>query len=114
MAPSTLTFSTSVKGELTVPLRIQKFRVAVEFEGMVTVCPRVASSGAGMPPNHAQIRPVRGGDAPPPVPHEALSQSGVPKLVDVSGSQVELGIPPFSKPPSTITLEQASGERLLI
>src|ERR1700716_2299211 len=56
-----------------------------------------------MPPNQAQIRPVRGGEAPPPLPHEAKSHNGVPKLVEVSGSQVELGMPPFSIPPSTIT-----------
>src|SRR6266850_3691249 len=55
-----------------------------------------------MPPNQAQKAPVRGGDAPPPVPHEGTSQSGVPKLVDVSGFQKVFGIPPVSKPPSTI------------
>ncbi len=49
-------------------MRNQKFRVADEATGMVTVCPRVAVSGAGMPPNHDQNAPVRGGEAPPPVP----------------------------------------------
>ena len=56
-----------------------------------------------MPPNQSQISPVRGGEAPPPLPQEAKSHNGVPKLVEVSGSQVELGMPPFSKLPSTIT-----------
>src|SRR5688500_12540103 len=106
MVPSIRTFSTSVNGEETVPIRIQKRSSAVLPAAIVTVCPRVAVSGAGMPPNQAQIRPVRGGEAPPPVPHEALSHSGVPKLVEVSGSQNVLGIPPFSKPPSTMTLGQ--------
>src|SRR4051812_45370036 len=65
----------------------------------------VAVSGAGMPPNQAQMRPVRGGEAPPPVPQEALSHSGVPKLVEVCGLfQIVLGIPPFSNPPSRMTL----------
>jgi hypothetical protein len=85
-----------VKGEETVPMRIQKVSVADPPAGMFTVWPIVAVSAAGIPPNQAQIRPVRGGEAPPPVPQEALSHNGVPKLVEVSGSQVLLGMPPFS------------------
>ena len=59
----------------------------------------VAVSAAGMPPNQAQIRPVRGGEAPPPVPQEALSHNGVPKFVEVSGSQMVLGMPPAEGQP---------------
>jgi hypothetical protein len=110
MVPSIRTLSTSVNGELTVPTRIQKLRVAVPT-GITTSCPRVAVSGAGIPPNQAQIKPVRGGEAPPPVPQEALSHSGVPKLVDVCGLfQIVLGIPPFSNPPSRMmSLEELHG-----
>src|ERR1043166_2952430 len=103
MVPSTRTFITSSNGAFTVPIRIQKWSVAGPPAGIVTLWPSVAVSGAAMPPNQAQISPVRGGEAPPPLPHEAKSHNGVPKLVDVSGSQVELGMPPFSNPPSTIT-----------
>src|SRR5664279_1373235 len=63
----------------------------------------VAVSGAAMPPNQTQIRPVRGGEAPPPLPHEAKSHNGLPKLVEVSTGQFVSGMPPFSNPPSTIT-----------
>ena len=73
MVPSTLTFSTSVKGDETVPIRIWKVRAAVEPAAMVTVCPRVAVSTAGRPPNHAQMSPANGGDAPPPVLQLAAS-----------------------------------------
>src|ERR1700704_6486517 len=103
MAPSTRTFTTSVNGEETVPTRIQKVSVAGPPAGIVTVCPRVAVSGAGMPPNQSQKAPVRGGEAPPPVPHEGTSHNGVPKFVEVSVGQKVLGMPPFSNPPSAIT-----------
>jgi hypothetical protein len=56
-----------------------------------------------MPPNQSQKAPVRGGEAPPPVPHDGTSHNGVPKLVEVSGFQKVFGMPPVSKPPSTIT-----------
>src|ERR1044072_8600220 len=102
MAPSTRTLTTSVNGVVTVPTRIQKWSVAEPPLGMVTVWPRVAVSGAAIPPNQSQKAPVRGGEAPPPVPHEGTSQSGVPKLVEVSGFQNVFGMPPVSKPPSTI------------
>src|SRR3954467_15550828 len=86
-------------------MRIQKCRDALVEVGITMLWPRVAVSGAGMPPNQAQMRPVRGGEAPPPVPHEALSHSGVPKLVEVCGLfQIVLGIPPDSNPPSRIIL----------
>jgi hypothetical protein len=108
IVPSIRTFSTSSNGAVTVPIRIQKCSAALVEVGITTSWPRVAISGAGIPPNQAQIRPLRGGEAPPPVPHEALSHSGVPKLVEVCGLfQVVLGIPPFSYPPSTITSELA-------
>ena len=87
---------------VTVPTRIQKWSVAEPPLGIVTVWPRVAVSGAAIPPNQSQKAPVRGGEAPPPVPHEGTSQSGVPKLVEVSGFQNVFGMPPVSKPPSTI------------
>ena len=103
MTPSTRTLTTSVNGAVTVPTRIQKWSVAEPPAGIVTVWPRVAVSGAGMPPNQSQKPPVRGGEAPPPVPHEGTSQSGVPKLVEVSVGQNVFGIPPFSNPPSAIT-----------
>src|ERR1043166_6997055 len=102
MAPSTRTLTTSVNGVVTVPTRIQKWSVAEPPLGIVTVWPRVAVSGAAIPPNQSQKAPVRGGEAPPPVPHEGTSQSGVPKLVEVSGFQNVFGMPPVSKPPSTI------------
>src|ERR1043166_1713170 len=102
MAPSTRTLTTSVNGVVTVPTRIQKWSVAEPPVGIVTVWPRVAVSGAAIPPNQSQKAPVRGGEAPPPVPHEGTSQSGVPKLVEVSGFQNVFGMPPVSKPPSTI------------
>jgi len=56
-----------VNGDETDPILIQNVSVAGPPDGIVTVCPSVDVSGAGMPPNHAQISPVRGGDAPPPV-----------------------------------------------
>src|ERR1044072_2015873 len=102
MAPSTRTLTTSVNGVVTVPARIKKWSVADPPLGMVTVWPRVAAPGAAIPPNQSQKAPVRGGEAPPPVPHEGTSQSGVPKLVEVSGFQNVFGMPPVSKPPSTI------------
>jgi len=91
-------------------MRIQKLRVAVPA-GITTLCPKVAVSGAGMPPNQAQMRPVRGGEAPPPVPQEALSHNGVPKLVEVCGLfQIVLGIPPVSNPPSRMmSVEEPHG-----
>ena len=96
-----------------MPIRIWNVRLAVEPAAMVTVCPRVAVSTAGRPPNHAQMSPANGGDAPPPVLQLPASQSGVPKLVEVSGFQNVLGMPPVSKPPSTMTWLQAgrSAER---
>src|ERR1043166_10269687 len=87
MTPSTRTFTTSVNGAETVPIRIQKLRVAEPPDGNAIVCPSVAVSTAGIPPNQSQKAPVRGGEAPPPVPQEGTSQSGVPKLVEVSGFQ---------------------------
>jgi hypothetical protein len=66
-----------------------------------------------MPPNQSQKAPFNGGEAPPPVPHEGTSHNGVPKLVEVSGFQNVLGMPPVSNPPSTITLlEQGEAEAL--
>src|ERR1700704_666938 len=103
MTPSTRTLTTSVNGEVTVPTRIQKWSVAEPPAGIVTVWPRVAFSGAGMPPNQSQKPPVRGGEAPPPVPHEGTSHNGGPKFVDVSVGQNVLGMPPFSNPPSATT-----------
>jgi hypothetical protein len=97
-----LTFNTSVNGDDTVPIRIQKCSDAVPA-GMVTFCPSVAVSGAGTPPNQDQIAPVRGGAAPPPLPHDALSHNGVPKFVEDCGLfQIVLGMPPVSNPPSTM------------
>src|SRR5436190_10702571 len=102
MSPSTLTFNTSVKGEETCPIRIQKWSEAVP-DGMTTSCPRLAVSAAEMPPNHAQISPVRGGASPLPEPQLPKSHNGVPKLVEVCGSfQIMLGMPPFSNPPSAM------------
>src|ERR1700754_4822269 len=100
MVPSIFTRNTSVNGELTVPILNQKVNEAVPA-GIVLVCPSVADSAAGIPPNHAHIFPVRGGAAPPPVPQLGTSHKGVPKLVDVCDQKI-LGIPPVSKPPSTI------------
>jgi cobalt-zinc-cadmium efflux system protein len=108
--PSIETVSVSVNGLETVPMRISKVSEAVPT-GIVIVCPRVASSGAGMPPNQAQKAPANGGEAPPPVPQDGTSQIGVPKFVEVSGFQNVLGMPPVSKPPSTISSLQAVGLR---
>ena len=48
MVPSTLTLSTSVNGAVTAPIRIWKVSVAEPPEAMVTVCPKVAFSGAAL------------------------------------------------------------------
>src|SRR3954454_12730932 len=70
---------------------------------MTTSWPRADISTSVDPPNHAHTSPVRGGDAPSPVPQNWIVQRGVPKLIDLCGLfQMVLGIPPFSNPPSPI------------
>jgi hypothetical protein len=101
-----------VKGEETVPTCIQKWSEAEPPAGIITVCPRVAVSAAGMPPNQSQKAPVRGGEAPPPVPHDGTSHNGVPKFVEVSGFQNVFGMPPVSNPPSTIKFVCVQGVAL--
>ena len=104
MFPSILMLRTSVNGVLTDPICSQKRSSAVP-DGITTLCPNVAVSADVAPPNHAHVRPLRGCAVPPPVPQAATVQRGVPKLVEVCGLfQVVLGIPPLSKPPSTMTL----------
>ena len=96
---------TSVNGDETVPIRIQKCSDAVPA-GIVTFCPNVAVSGNGIPPNQAHVRPLRGGEAPLPVPQDASVHNGVPKFVEVCGSfQIVLGTPPDSNPPSRIIFD---------
>ena len=91
-----------MNGAVTVPIRIQKRSEAVPA-GIVTLCPNVAVSADVAPPNHAQMAPVRGGEAPAPLPHPARSHSGVPKFVEVCGLfHIVLGMPPVSNPPSRI------------
>src|SRR5436190_20103744 len=104
MVPSTRPLRTSVNGEVTLLMRIQNVSDAMLPDEIVTVWPRVAVSGAEKPPNQTQNAPVRGGDCPPPVPHRNV-HTGVSKFVEVSGSQNAFGIPPSSKPPSRITLD---------
>src|SRR5947207_5610937 len=108
MVPSTLTLSTSVNGAVTVPIRIWKVSDAEPPAAIVTLCPKVAVSGAGMPPNQAQLFPAKGGAAPPPVPQLAISHSGVPKFVEVCTVQAGHGMP-ASKVPSIITSTPPQG-----
>src|SRR6266480_1536625 len=108
MVPSTLTLRTSVNGVVTVPIRIWKVSDAEPPAPIVTVCPKVAVSTAGIPPNQAQLFPANGGAEPPPVPQLATSHSGVPKFVEVCVVQPGHGLP-ASKVPSTITFGPPHG-----
>src|SRR5689334_15306179 len=65
------------------PIHRKKFTNRVPPAGIVTACEAVAISAAPMPPNHAQMSPVRGVAVPPPLPQPATSHSAVPKFDDV-------------------------------
>ena len=97
VVPSIFTVSVSVNGVVTVPILIWKLSVAAPT-GIVTLCPNVAVSAAGTPPNHAQLVPANGGAAPPPVPHPATLQSGVVKLVEVCTVHNGHGVPASNVP----------------
>src|ERR1043165_928686 len=66
------------------PIHRKKFTNRVPPAGIVTACEAVAISAAPMPPNQAQMSPVRGVAVPPPVPQPATSHSAVPKFDDVA------------------------------
>ena len=101
VVPSIFTVIVSVNGVVTVPILIWKLSVAEPPAGIVTFCPSVAVSAAAMPPNHAQLFPANGGAAPPPVPHPATSQFGVPKFVEVCTVHNVHGVPASNVPSAT-------------
>lgn len=101
--PSIVTTSVSVNGVVTVPIFNWKLNVAVTPDGIVTFCPSVAVSGAGDPPNHAQLLPANGPAKPPPVPHPPTLQSGVPKFVEVCTVHKDHGVPASNVPSPTLS-----------
>jgi hypothetical protein len=103
VVPSILTVSVSVNGVVTTPIFIWKLSVA-DPAGMVTLCPSVAVSGAPTPPNHDHRVPANGPAAEPPVPQLEVSQSGVPKLLEVCTVHAGHGAP-ASNVPSAIRSE---------